>query len=69
MLMNHYGIENVAEKKFISIVQSIKAKRADNIRLTLFASFLGIPQYNEGELEFYLKGMFYITKIRLNMLS
>lgn len=63
MLMNHYGIESVAEKKYINIIQGLINKKIENIRMTLFASFMGIPQYNEGDLEFYLRGMYYMTKI------
>lgn len=62
MLVNQYGIQLVADKKFIQLILGILAYSHDNIRLKLFGTFIGIWPSGEGELEFYLKGLYYLTK-------
>lgn len=61
-MMSHYGIQTVADKKFIQLIQGISSHKAGNTRMTLFASFMQILPYNEGDFEFYLKGLYFMTK-------
>ncbi len=63
-MFNQYGIPTVAEKKFVKFVKGIIVYKGRNKRIALFASFIGVIPYNEGEFEFYLKGLYYMVRPR-----
>jgi len=63
MLLNYYGITQSAESKYTKFLQALIKFKDGNPKLTLFASFIGINQYNEGDFDFYIKGFYFITKI------
>lgn len=61
--MNHYGIQTVADKRYMQLIQGININNnTGNPRMQLFASFMQITPYNEGDFEFYLKGLYFLTK-------
>ena len=53
----------VAEKKFVQLVLGTQLNTHKNARTFLFASFMEILPYNEGEFEFYLKAYNYMTRL------
>ena len=65
IIANKYGIRTVADKKFIQILLGIIKFGNRSSRAKLFGTFIGIWPMSQDELEFYLKGLNYMT----NMLS
>ena len=61
-MLNQYGIPTVAEKKYATTVRGIIMCEEKNIRVLLFASFIEITEYNEGDFEFYLKAVYFMTQ-------
>ncbi len=62
LLLNYYGSSHSAESKYIKFVKGVMLNRESSSRLALFASFVGVTPYNEGDFEFYVKGRYFIQK-------
>lgn len=60
--MNKYGIQIVAEKKYIKLIHGILTNAQHSVRMTLFSSFLDITPQFDGGLEFYLKASQFLIK-------
>lgn len=54
----------VADKKFAQFARGLNLIKSKSIRAMIFASFIGIDNINEGDIEFYLKGLYYISNGR-----
>lgn len=62
-MVNKYGIQTVADKKFVQLLLGLAKHSASNVRAKLFATFLGLYPQTEGEFEFYLKGVNYMANL------
>eukprot|EP01022_Parablepharisma_sp_SALTPOND_P020874 TRINITY_DN3920_c0_g1_i1.p1 TRINITY_DN3920_c0_g1~~TRINITY_DN3920_c0_g1_i1.p1 ORF type:complete len:610 (+),score=57.50 TRINITY_DN3920_c0_g1_i1:2589-4418(+) len=63
MLLNYYGMTHSAENKYAKLLKGVIKHKEGNHKLTLFASFMEITPYNEGDFEFYIKGYYFINKL------
>ena len=60
MLLNKYGIAQVAEKKYVKLIKNLIYYQKCSKRVFLFGTFMGIHVNYDGDLEFYLKTLYFL---------
>ncbi len=63
-MLNKYGIVETAERKYVQLLKGLLRYRSQNPRIALFASFIAAEPHTEGNLELYLKALWFLTSNR-----
>ena len=61
-MVNKYGIVEFAEKKYSMLMRKFIYYQNCSKRIKLFDSFIGIGNVYDGDFEFYLKAVYFLTK-------
>ena len=61
-MINKYGFLEYAERKYAKLLKNLIIYQSCSKRLKLFNVFMGIGVSYDGDLEFYMKAVYFLTK-------